>query len=95
MVIDFADLKSIINQIIIDPLDHGLMLFEKSVHLASLHHRSDQLLVIKPYNPTCENMVIDFAHLIKAKLPKGVALYSLKLREMKTSYAEWFYEDNL
>ena len=46
------------------------------------------------YQPTSEMMVIDFANKIKRRLPKGILLYSLKLRETETSYAEWNSLDN-
>lgn len=94
MVIDFSDLKSIVNKEIIEPLDHGLMLYEKSDLLNYFDGNSDQQIIIKPYNPTCENMVADFAELLEARLPKEVELHSLKLRETKTSYAEWYQDDN-
>ena len=34
-------------------------------------------------------MVIDFAQKISPRLPEGVRLYSLKLQETESSYAEW------
>jgi 6-pyruvoyltetrahydropterin/6-carboxytetrahydropterin synthase len=40
-------------------------------------------------------MVIDFAQKIKSRLPKTVQLFSLKLQETETSFAEWFASDNL
>ena len=46
------------------------------------------------YQPTCENMLADFARRIAARLPEGVALHSLKLHETATSFAEWFAGDN-
>lgn len=94
MVMDFADLKTIINAEIIDKLDHGLMLFEKSEFLKIFDSMQFQQLILVPYNPTCENMVIDFAKKIKSKLPNDVALHNLRLQETKTSYAEWFSTDN-
>jgi 6-pyruvoyltetrahydropterin/6-carboxytetrahydropterin synthase len=39
-------------------------------------------------------MVIDFAAKIKARLPKNIALHSLKLQETDTSFAEWFASEN-
>lgn len=87
--------EPIVNQKIISPLDHGLMLYEKSEHLALIKDSPNQLLILMPYNPTCENMVLDFAHILKDSLREGIVLYSLKLRETKTSYAEWFREDNM
>ena len=94
MVMDFADLKTIINAEIIDKLDHGLMLYKKSEFLKIFDSMQFQQLILVPYNPTCENMVIDFAKKIKSKLPNNVALHNLRLQETKTSYAEWFSTDN-
>jgi 6-pyruvoyltetrahydropterin/6-carboxytetrahydropterin synthase len=50
--------------------------------------------VIVDYQPTCENLVADFASRIKNHLPSGIKLYSLKLYETAKSYAEWFASDN-
>jgi 6-pyruvoyltetrahydropterin/6-carboxytetrahydropterin synthase len=46
------------------------------------------------FQPTCEMLVIDFAEKIKRKLPSNIALYSLKLTETATAYAEWYESDN-
>lgn len=94
MVIDFADLKTMVKSEIVDPLDHALMLYEKSEYLGSVNVHAHQKLVVKSYNPTCENMIVDFAHIIKKHLPEGIMLHSLKLEETKTSYAEWLESDN-
>ena len=51
-------------------------------------------IVTVPYQPTCENMLDDFARRIRARLPEGVTLWSLRLHETATSFAEWFAEDN-
>jgi 6-pyruvoyltetrahydropterin/6-carboxytetrahydropterin synthase len=39
-------------------------------------------------------MVIDFASKIKKRLPNNIELFSLKLQETATSFAEWFASDN-
>jgi len=39
-------------------------------------------------------MVIDFSAKIKARLPKNIQLFSLKLQETDTSFAEWYASDN-
>jgi 6-pyruvoyltetrahydropterin/6-carboxytetrahydropterin synthase len=46
------------------------------------------------FQPTCENLVVYIAKIIKERLPQGVELFSLKLYETATSYAEWFASDN-
>ena len=48
----------------------------------------------RAYQPTCENMVADFARVIAGRLPERVELYSVRLHETATSFAEWFAEDN-
>jgi 6-pyruvoyltetrahydropterin/6-carboxytetrahydropterin synthase len=50
--------------------------------------------VIVDYQPTCENLVADFAGRIKKRLPAGIKLNNLKLYETAKSYAEWFASDN-
>ena len=49
--------------------------------------------VLSDYQPTSEMMVTDFAHKIKARLPKNIDLVALKLRETASSYAEWIAEE--
>jgi 6-pyruvoyltetrahydropterin/6-carboxytetrahydropterin synthase len=46
------------------------------------------------YQPTCENLLFDFADKIKKRLPDTVELYSLRLNETSNSYAEWYAIDN-
>jgi 6-pyruvoyltetrahydropterin/6-carboxytetrahydropterin synthase len=50
--------------------------------------------ILVDYQPTSENMLIDFVARLKNKLPANVKLHHLMLRETVTSYAEWFAEDN-
>ena len=52
-------------------------------------------VILVDYQPTSENMVIDFAEKIKNRLPQNIQLFSLKLQETDTSFAEWFASDNL
>ncbi len=54
-------------------------------------HSPKVLLV--DYQPTSENMIVDFAEKIDAKLPDLVTLHSLKLYETNNSYAEWYASD--
>ncbi len=95
MVMDFGDLKAIVKQKIIDKYDHSIV-FNRQASLKSLlaveqmFERYDAL----DYQPTCENLVFDFAERIKKSLPKNVDLYSLRLYETASSYAEWFASDN-
>ena len=96
MVMDFGDLKKIVNETIVSKLDHTLVL-SKDANAESLAKFSQMFerFELLDYQPTCENMVEDFANQIKPLLPKSVSLHSLKLHETATSYAEWFASDNL
>ena len=95
MVIDFSDIRKIVGKEIVDHFDHSVALssdFEEA-KLNALKEMFENIRILG-YQPTCENLVADFAARISAKLPGGVRLYSLKLYETATSYAEWFASDN-
>jgi len=51
-------------------------------------------LIFVDYQPTSENLVADFAERIGKRLPPQIKLFSLRLRETATSYAEWFASEN-
>ena len=95
MVIDFGILKKIVYENIINKFDHAMVLSSKSPEINSKSNKDlFERLVIVPYQPTCENLIIDFADILKQHLPKKVELFSLKLRETANSFVEWFAEDN-
>jgi 6-pyruvoyltetrahydropterin/6-carboxytetrahydropterin synthase len=95
MVVDFTDLKRIVKKEIVSVFDHAVVVSnryetEKKELFTGLFGNT----VIVDYQPTCENLISDFAEKISLNLPPGVSLHSLKLYETATSYAEWFAEDN-
>lgn len=95
MVMDFGVLKKIVHEEIISRFDHALVLrstADKEL-LKLLTAQFDNLIEVD-YQPTCENMLDDFARRITSRLPEGVTLHSLRLHETASSYAEWFAEDN-
>ncbi len=95
MVMDFGDLKKIVKEEVVDKMDHSLILNEKGSKAEALK-KSDEMferVLTVPYQPTSENMLIDFAERIKPRLPQGIILKYMMLRETVTSYAEWFAED--
>jgi 6-pyruvoyl-tetrahydropterin synthase len=95
MVMDFGLLKNIVRKNIIEQFDHALVINKQTpdTTFASVHELFDKLMLVD-YQPTSENMLIDFARRIKDKLPEEVKLHSLKLRETVTSVAEWYADDN-
>ena len=96
MVMDFGDLKKIVNSEIIEKFDHSVIFNKNSPHkeLADNLVNDGNKVVMADYQPTIEQMVIDFANKISSKLPNDVKLHSLKLEETETSYSEWFTTDN-
>ncbi len=88
MVMDFTELKSIVNKLIVDRLDHALVLRYDAPLADELQHAYDKIVKV-PYQPTCENMVTDFAEALQEALPDSVLLHSVRLHETATSYAEW------
>ena len=95
MVLDFTDLKEIVVHTIIERFDHSVVISsdfaaEKKKMMADAFGNA----VIVDYQPTCENLVTDFAGRIKSELPAGINLHSLRLCETAKSYAEWFATDN-
>ena len=95
MVIDFGDLKKIVRESVVNQFDHALVLNSKTPHdaLKGSNEMFDKMIFVD-FQPTSENLIVDFAERIRKNLPGGISLYSLKLRETATSYAEWFAGDN-
>jgi len=96
MVIDFGDLKKIVKEDIEDIFDHATVFNKNTPHreLAEELQQRGHHVILVDYQPTSENMVVDFAQKIKARLPENIKLHSLKLQETETSYAEWYASDN-
>jgi 6-pyruvoyltetrahydropterin/6-carboxytetrahydropterin synthase len=94
MLIDFKDLKDIIKTSIVDRFDHALVLNSAtSKELLDMMKKNYEKIIVLDYQPTTENMIADMAQQISSLLPANLKLYSLRLRETPTSYAEWFAED--
>jgi 6-pyruvoyltetrahydropterin/6-carboxytetrahydropterin synthase len=90
MIMDFSDLKKIVKEHIIDPLDHALILPENStLPIASQAGESFSKILVVGYQPTSENLLSDFATRLRPLLPEGVRLERMRLRETATSCAEW------
>ena len=97
MVIDFSDLKKIVKEEIVDHFDHATVFNETTPHIElanELKTRGHHVILVN-YQPTSENMVIDFAQKIKNRLSDSIKLHSLKLQETDSSFAEWYANDNI
>ncbi|GAA0872608.1 6-carboxytetrahydropterin synthase [Gangjinia marincola] len=96
MVIDFSDLKKIVKEEIVNQFDHATVFNKNTPHieLAKELKQRGHNVILADYQPTSENMVIDFAEKISARLPNHIKLYALRLQETETSFAEWYASDN-
>ena len=92
MVIDFGELKQIINDCIVDKYDHSFVLNKNTPHF-NIDFSAFEKVFFLPYQPTSENLVADFAKTIMNKIPKNITLHKLVLSETATSFAEWHSDD--
>ncbi len=96
MVIDFTDFKRIVKENVIDVFDHTLVLKNDTPH-SKIKGLSDNFerIIYSPYQPSCENLLLDMLDRIQNHLPGNVEIKNVRLEETPSSYAEWFKEDNL
>ena len=93
MVIDFKQLKALVKEKIIRPYDHTLVLNEQtSKEIITSLKKGYQKIILTPFQPTCENLLLEFVQKIQDELPKNLQLFSMKLYETATSYAEWEFD---
>ncbi len=95
MVMDFGQMKRIVQDGIVDELDHSLVINKNEPHskysdLGEMYQRYHKV----DFQPTSENLVVYIAEKIKQQLPAGIKLFSLRLSETSSSYAEWYASDN-
>ena len=97
MVIYFTDLKKIVKEEVVDQFDHATVFNQTTPHIELAKELKDRghHVILVDYQPTSENMIVDFAARIKSRLPEGINLFSLKLQETESSFAEWFASDNV
>lgn len=91
MVIDFGELKRLVNEKIIARFDHAFVVRRTAensslVDALAAHYQGVRIV---DWQPTSENLVTHFAQLLHPGLPAGVKLRSLRLSETATSCAEW------
>lgn len=96
MVIDFGDLKRIVEEKVVDVFDHATVFNKNTPHLElakELQKRGHYVLLVD-YQPTSEMMILDFVDRIGKHLPENIKLHSLRLQETDSSFAEWYASDH-
>ena len=92
-VIDFSDIKKIVNKTVVEKFDHKLVLSETFLSV-NPSFASQENLVTWQMEPTVENMLVFIMKNLSSHFPSSLRLAALKLYETKNSYAEWM-NDNI
>jgi 6-pyruvoyltetrahydropterin/6-carboxytetrahydropterin synthase len=87
-ILDFKVLKAIVQEKVIDNVDHKLVLSSAYINDHQYLANSENLCTW-PYEPTAENILLYVKNQLNESLPNGVYLMRLKLYETNDSYAEW------
>ena len=94
MVLDFKDLKQLVNVKIVEPLDHAFMYWINSPdivehEIAKILIKNGRKVAKVNYRTTAEEMAIDFFSILaKELLVINIELKCVKVRETPTSFAE-------
>ena len=94
MVIDFSDLKKIVKSVVTDDFDHAVLLSQNMPAdvLAVLQKHFEKVQIVS-FQPTCELLLLHFVENIRKELPPGVELWTVRLYETASSFAEWNLAD--
>ena len=93
MVLEFYDVKTLINDLIVEPLDHAFLYWTDSTddlehEVAVLLKKYKRKLVEISYRPTAENLATDFLNRIDSHITNlGVKVKELILWESPTSFS--------
>jgi 6-pyruvoyltetrahydropterin/6-carboxytetrahydropterin synthase len=87
-IIDFKDLKKMVNESVIDELDHKLVLSNKYL-AANKSMIIEKNILAWEAEPTAENILIYTKRQLQNALPAEIKLKKLLLFETTDSYAEW------
>lgn len=95
MVVDFSEIKRLVNDNIIYVYDHALTLNKASpqASIPGLSANAGKVILMEK-QPTCENILLEIVSKLKNIIPGNLHLARVKLEETPTSYAEWLGSEN-
>ena len=94
MVLDFSILKDIVNKNILNKFDHSLILNKnEQINFINDNKLFEHIQTVE-FQPTAENLILNFVEILKNSLPTNIQLFSVKLYETESSFAEWYQDDN-
>jgi 6-pyruvoyltetrahydropterin/6-carboxytetrahydropterin synthase len=88
-VMDFTHLKRIVKECVVDKLDHAFIAMGNEPVLDTLRASGSKVKVLG-FRTTVENMALYICHELRQK---GLPMYSVKLWETPTAWAEVFAKD--
>lgn len=88
MIMDFGDLKALVKEFILDVFDHAIVLNENAPQSKEIQLLGYDRVLLVPFQPTAENLILHFSNLLKDTLPVGVKLEKLTLWETESAYVE-------
>jgi 6-pyruvoyltetrahydropterin/6-carboxytetrahydropterin synthase len=89
IILDFKELKTIVQEKVVNRLDHKLLLSESYLAEKKPGFQLDEVVAFEA-EPTAENILIFARDQILKVLPEHILLHSLKIWETRDSYAEWY-----
>lgn len=88
ILMDFKELKRIVQGSVISLFDHKLLLSKTFLENTTIEAKADTICIMKE-EPSAENMLVYAAHKLVDRLPEHIRLAKLVLWETPDSYAEW------
>lgn len=88
ILVDFKDLKKLVQEAVIARLDHQLVL-SRGFAAANPGVMQQENVMLMEAEPSAENLLLYIRNVIREQLPEGLSLVKLKLFETADSYAEW------
>jgi len=88
MIMDFKQLKKLVNKEVLTKLDHRLVLKENHRNIKRFALSGEDIWWF-PFEPTAERLTLWIAEKVKTELPAGIELLGIRLYETATCYADW------
>jgi 6-pyruvoyltetrahydropterin/6-carboxytetrahydropterin synthase len=88
MLIDFKELKKIVELNVTNDFDHALILKASDENIANYKTINTKIHWLNA-EPTAEFLIMEIAKRITENLPEKISLKKLKLFETASCYAEW------
>ena len=91
-IIDFKQIKNLVNTAIIEKFDHSLILSTAYLSDHPTNNIHDNLIIWE-VEPGAENILLYMQDVLNSRLPSDIKLIQIKLYETKDSFAEWIADD--